>query len=444
MNCANHYYHSADGQKMGAEPVWFNLTLDGRNAVSIFVQLECGANIAGKMALMQFDTGDASFPGHELGMARSNHPGIGWFRYLSTQPGSAHTRFTLVPPPGFSGSIRVGIRTWWENDRVVLKSFMALPDSDPQALCASYLPLRNTERYRVRTWSSLTEFLCADEIGNGMHTIAMDDLLLDFYLLARPDSPLLCFLHGNAPRPDSHMMPILSGWAVTRGVPASVLMFSDPALLLDRKLQLAWHAGTRSVSTQYAYQLILEKIKAELVPSHLVFWGGSGGGFASLYLSAVFPGSTAFVWNPQTSILRYEEEAVAQFGKTCFSCGHLEDLPAVLDGRVVSDVASAFLHADNTVIYLQNASDWHAKAHLLPFLSKLNAALPAPAYSGWITERLYLHLGDFSDGHSPPSKHVIARLLHALAETDARELDIQCLIEDASRLDDAEAAVNHS
>src|SRR5690606_3863647 len=102
-------------------------------------------------------------------------------------------------------------------------------------------------------------------------------------------------------------------------------------------------------------QLILEKIQAMLVPSRLIFWGGSGGGFASLYLSAIFPGSTAFVWNPQTSILKYEQEAVEQYGKTCFGCEELEDLQTALDGRVISDVASAYLHAENTVIYLQNA-----------------------------------------------------------------------------------------
>src|SRR5690606_7646332 len=148
------------------------------------------------------------------------------------------------------------------------------------------------------------------------------------------------------------------------------------------------------------------------------------------------------VWNPQTSILKYEQEAVEQYGKTCFGCEELEDLQTALDGRVISDVASAYLHAENTVIYLQNARDWHTEAHLQPFLSKLGMALPVSTYSGWLAQGLYLHLENFSDGHNPPPRHVIARLLHALSGSDARELDIQYLLEGSTSLDEEVASIN--
>lgn len=431
MEFKKNHFHSVEGIRLGSEPVWFDLNVDSATPLSICIDLECGAHISERRALIQFEAEEPDVLSEKHGLVRSEHPGIGWYRYLCTAPGKARTQFELPPLRTFSGKIRMGIRTWWETDTIVLKSLMAVSATVPDVLAEGYASCRNIERYHAHAWSSLGEFLAAPIILGGLHTIALNNLLLDFCLVARRDAPLLCFLHGNAPRLGSYMLPSFSGWSVTSEIPASLLMFSDPSLLLDPKLQLAWHAGTKDVPLQYVYQLVIEKIQAALMPRRLVFWGGSGGGFASLYLSARFPGSTAFVWNPQTAILRYEEDVVIQYGLTCFGSANADALAEKLDGSVVGDVGDVYKDAQNTVIYLQNAGDWHTRDHLQPFLEKNGLSLPPDGYSGWLGNAIYVHLEDLSDGHNPPPRTVIASLLRHLASTDPKQLDIARLISEA-------------
>lgn len=110
--------------------------------------------------------------------------------------------------------------------------------------------------------------------------------------------------HGNTPRnPD--LKPVFTGLNVTRELDASFVALSDPTLYLDPDLKLAWYAGSSGWDLQSLLKCVLRKIATVARSNDLIFFGGSGGGFASLYCAASFPGSLALVWNPQTDIGAY-------------------------------------------------------------------------------------------------------------------------------------------
>lgn len=418
------YFHSVKGMELTAEPVYFELSLAETGIFSVLAKFECGRSISPDRVIVNFEFSE---PLPDPGALRLvTLPQIGLCKYVKTRAGE--TIFNLEFPPGLKGTIRVGVRAWDADDTIVLKSFAALSTEPFETLSERYP--RDIERFQKYSWRSIGEFLSAEALENGLHTIAISDLLLDFFVVSRrPDAPLLCHLHGNAPpRSEEYLLPAITGWKVTEGLDASILAISDPCLLLDQKLELAWHAGTASVPLQFVYELILNKVIKSLSPSRVIFWGGSGGGFASLYLSSRIAGSIAFVWNPQTTILAYEESYVRQYAEVCFGEAG-EDVSEVFAGKIVSDISEVYPNEVNRVIWLQNKNDWHTEAHLLPFLKKtgLMEALPESC-SRWVNERIYLCLGEFSEGHQPPPKDMIRRMLVSIVAKDISELDLDGVI----------------
>lgn len=404
------YFHSALGKNLSDKSECFELELDGTSCFSVITTLTCGEGVSNNRVMLRFEFSEP----HDLLALGLTASGC---RLLETRPGRMDNYFDITCPSGFTGKVHIFVSTLDSGLPVVLNSFVALRSQPPASLVARYSETRNVDRYENITWRSIVAFLSAPEVSSGCHTIAVNDLLLDFFAYRRGDAPMLCFLHGRYPRKEDSLLPVFSGWGVTEGLQASILIFSDPTLLRDRDLDLGWHAGTIETPVQYLYQLIVEKLISAFTPVRVLFWGGSGGGFSSLYLSAKIPGSTAFVWNPQTNIFSYEPASVSSFGKHCFGYTDHDDLKRVMQDTVVSDLADLYFNADNGLLYLQSVSDWHTEDHLYPFLRKMQIEPKLESkYSGWLTERFYLHLADFSEGHLPPSEQLIKRILRHFVE----------------------------
>lgn len=403
------YFHSAQGTNLSDKSQCFELELDGTSCFSVLSTLTCGEGVSNNRVMLRFEF---SVP-HDL-LALGLPPS--GCKLLETRPGRVDTHFDIICPGGFSGKVFIFVSAFDSEASVVLNSFVALRSQPPASLVSRYSETRNVDRYENIAWRSIVEFLAAPDVSSGCHTVAVNDLLLDFIAYRRGDAPMLCFLHGRCPRKEDFLLPAFSGWGVTEGLQASILIFSDPTLLRDRDLDLGWHAGTIETPVQYLYQLIVEKLILAFTPVRVLFWGGSGGGFSSLYLSAKIPGSTAFVWNPQTNIFSYEPASISSFGKHCFGYTDHDELKRVMQDTVVSDVADLYL-ADNRLLYLQSVSDWHTEDHLYPFLRKMQIEPKfVSEYSGWLTERFYLHLEDFSEGHLPPSEQLIKSILRHFVE----------------------------
>src|SRR5699024_4027987 len=155
-------------------------------------------------------------------------------------------------------------------------------------------------------------------------------------------------------------LPVLSGLGISGAVDANRVFISDPSLVLDEDLMLAWYAGNhRQPNLQEVLTNIIGKIAQGLDSKKLVFFGGSGGGFASLYFASHFEDSLALVFNPQTDIAKYSERAVRDFAVKGFevetdSTNPLAHLPA----EVVTDVCELYrIPRRATVAYLQNEKD---------------------------------------------------------------------------------------
>src|SRR5699024_957339 len=117
----------------------------------------------------------------------------------------------------------------------------------------------------------------------------------------------------------------------------------------------------------------------------------------------LFEDSLALVFNPQTNIAKYSARAVRDFAVKSFGVESDSTEPLThLPSEVVTDVCELYATPrGTTVAYLQNERDTiHIESHLSPFLDALHTE----------TDLLLLQ-EPWRDGHSPPPKELLAKVL---------------------------------
>lgn len=257
--------------------------------------------------------------------------------------------------------------------------------------------------HQVSEFASVSQFLNVTQVPAGVSTIHADDVPIDLLVHPAASETTIVFFHGAI---ESHFtLPVLSGLGISGGLGANRVFVSDPSLVLDDELMLSWYAGNvHQPDLQHTLTVILKKVAASLGSQRVVFFGGSGGGFAALYFASHFRNSLALVFNPQTNIAKYKQRPVSDFVTKAFNvdadqCDPLSQLPL----EVVSDLCHLYSTSRNTQIaYMQNLNDdAHVRSHLGPFLATMHAETKVLL----LTER-------WNDGHSPPPKELLSQVLN--------------------------------
>ncbi len=272
----------------------------------------------------------------------------------------------------------------------------------------------NNFREKVFSCASLDHFFESFRGQSGGYSICLPGgLRLDLEVHAR-DPRLVVFVFAGAIKKevrDRGGPPYFMGRGIGQTLEASIVYVSDPSFYLNNTLRLGWYAGSESFRAQYELPLVIDHIGATLGVERYLFFGGSGGGFASLYYSSFFENSMALVWNPQVDISQYAAgkfSVIEHYSNSAFSVSRSELFRQVCVN--VSDVYSSG-NQRNYVVYLQNRTDRHVNEHMRLLLEKFEVDLPLNCYSGFIRDRFYLHLTDWSLGHRPPPREALAYLL---------------------------------
>jgi hypothetical protein len=235
--------------------------------------------------------------------------------------------------------------------------------------------------------------------------------------VTRRASPTLIVTFAGAIDRQKHVLPYFAAPRLPTYVPASVIEIADPSLAQLSTLATAWYAGHEGFETQHIFPTLIERMATACDAERVIFLGGSSGGFAALYYSWRLPHSIAIVMNPQTDLDRYNPSPIRRYRTSCRpSLGKDAPLATV----IASNLATCYAQCvDNTVIYLQNASDSaHVRNQFAPFIAAIDLAnqkhvLPRLHYWG-------------REGHKPPPAHAwLEWLTAAIASPTSAAGDIQ-------------------
>lgn len=261
--------------------------------------------------------------------------------------------------------------------------------------------------HQITHHGGIDAFCHAGTTPSGINVIDHGGLPIDVMNvpIAGTDTTVV-MLHG-AMKEDVRL-PVLSGLGLTRDLPASRIFISDPSLVLSEKMTLGWYAGN---SYQPQLQTELSRIVAKVFRDHgskqLIFFGGSGAGFAGLRLAAGIAGAKVLLWNAQTDIAKYGASSVRRFAQEAFQIDPYEYDPlALVPESVTLNVCPLYASPTGvSVAYMQNTSDvLHIERHLKPFMRTLHP-----------DNDVQLLADDWGEGHTPPPKALLGPVLNAVA-----------------------------
>lgn len=257
---------------------------------------------------------------------------------------------------------------------------------------------------------NLPAFLSAPTLAEGVHAVWTGDVPVDFLLRPMQSNTLLVIFGAAAPRGPGNTPPFFSGLGLANGLDCSVMAINDPCFYTDKTIRIGWYVGNSKLPLQVILPAIIEKVAGAIGAERVIMAGGSAGGFASLYYATKVH-AIAVAFNPQTNIALYERTNVERLARVSFGWegGGVEDALSPITFDLVSHYAS--VRTPPPVIYMQNASDWHATTHAAPFLERYGLAWTGSSLSA---DGIYVHVGDWGAGHTAPPKELTAHVLSQL------------------------------
>lgn len=241
---------------------------------------------------------------------------------------------------------------------------------------------------------------------------------LDAAFIRRRSDTLVVTFHGLLDR-EKFTIPRFERARMTEEFAVSCLYWADPSLWLDSELSLAWYTGAGELDLAALLANYSMDVSKSIGARRIIFSGSSGGGFAALQVSALVPGSTALVFNPQTAISRYWPQAQRKYLQVCAPANlsiSVDDFDFSGDwseglGDQYSAVRRYSLPVRNNVIYWSNINDWHHTKHLRPFEAAVESS---PNKSDTLSVREY----DGPKGHNVPTVELFREALAECLSTD--------------------------
>lgn len=256
--------------------------------------------------------------------------------------------------------------------------------------------VRNYSRYKANTilYPSLSAFY-EDQLREGIQVLPFGDSVLEILVEDRKSDTTLVLFHA-AVDPNQTTLPIFIGHQLTAELEANLVFVSEPSLQFGASI--GWYTGDPDTNLQMELVKVLSHVQKGLNTSnHLLFYGSSAGGFASLYYSHCFPNSLAIVANPQTNIAKYHSAHVQKFLKRVWKTTEITNVTAQTE--VCSLYEESF---PNYVGYLQNADDdLHISEHCRPWAEATRQ----------FSERRKFMIENWGEGHAPPNFFLLKGIL---------------------------------
>ena len=274
-------------------------------------------------------------------------------------------------------------------------------------------------------WSSTVDFLSQDSWGDGIHTIPIGsgpslDLFFSGDPLGADAAVVPVFFNGAVSDRESKVGPFFSGRKIAATAGIGFIAVSDPSHNLDPSLGLAWYAGNKYQDLQNNLDAVLRGIAAK-AKRELLFIGGSGGGFASLYYgNRLADKASVLVWNPQTSITEYNESFAKNYFTHAIGSGNELDGPdwkRLAKSRAFTRgiETEVLLSRPRRLLYMQNGSDWHTPVHAVPFLQAGHFEhLGHGIYAKGDNHMVWV--ANYGVGHAPLPENILLAALHLMLD----------------------------
>ncbi|WP_279460910.1 hypothetical protein [Aeromonas dhakensis] len=128
------------------------------------------------------------------------------------------------------------------------------------------------------------------------------------------ESRTLIVIFNGAINREIRQPPVFQRNSWLEHIPHNVLLISDGTVEINDSLELGWYMGKAGSDYHLSIATLVSKIAQELNIDNesIIFYGSSGGGYASIILSTLIIGSRAISINAQFILSNYEKKGCLQ------------------------------------------------------------------------------------------------------------------------------------
>ncbi|WP_026672400.1 hypothetical protein [Alkalihalobacterium bogoriense] len=249
-------------------------------------------------------------------------------------------------------------------DRNIKKKESARPKTGYKSGKSSFDSL---SKYKINDYNEL------NHLDEGLYTFSDESFEYDFIYKSSEENRLFVLLSGYADRGKLEP-PVFQRWSWSHLFPGHCLYIADPTIKPHSDMGIAWYCGTQEAEVIPTILGLVKKVADNIGVSYenVIFYGSSGGGFASLKLTALLPESSAVVINPQIDVTKYDNGSVLKLLKRCFG-GVTRDEALEQFKERFSLIPYSDRLKERRIFYIQNTLDkHHYEVHLPLFTSELN------------------------------------------------------------------------
>lgn len=274
------------------------------------------------------------------------------------------------------------------------------------------------------------ERFCFDVLLNGFDGRSLEKASQDV---------LVCFTAAipSGKRGES-LPPYFSGLNIAKQIDLPIISVADPTLYIDPELQLSWYLGNK-FNTRLHQDIVnfFLKIRSfnDLV---FTFFGGSGGGFASLMIGERVKKCNVAIWNPQIVIPKYNKTVVLKYLECAFDfvpTDFAKDVVGFMENHSLPyDISNIDVSGLLGLVYLQNKSDHsHVESHFKKFVSGRPCST-IEAINGQKLVKLecsnsLCYKGNWGQGHKRPPKSMIEFSINLLLSGSLNQEVLQSFAE---------------
>lgn len=194
-------------------------------------------------------------------------------------------------------------------------------------------------------------------------------ITLDFYSRFSNSTELFVVFHG-ANSDNNNFYPRFERVRSIKEKAPSFLSIADPTMqILDiPEMKLAWYLGGPDFDPMHSIAKVIRRAMGRTGAKYVAFIGGSGGGFAALRASSMWPNSLAFVQDPQTNVANYYPQTLRKYFGNLWQGWDRDALMRAFPERFDMVRYYGSFQPKNFVYYAQNETDtFHIENHYIPF-----------------------------------------------------------------------------
>ena len=254
----------------------------------------------------------------------------------------------------------------------------------------------------AKSFESFDALLAEKSFPDGIYaTTLAEGHVFDFMVRSRKSNLGVIVFNARTNRKEHPLPPVLYGQGIAAGANATLISISDLALTYGPDIEMGWHAGATGVPLQEMLPKLFDHLRASLGIEKLILFGGSAGGFASLYYGNIMDNVLPIAANPQTRICDFYLNHVTAYAKGCWGWDGSGDVANFLESRIEQSLLEVYQRNPKPFLYLQNESDWHVEKHTLPFMRALGNHQGAVSSK---TGQGFVRFVNWGEGHASISK----------------------------------------